>query len=92
MFGGTRDAETSLPKQVSYAAQARNARNGTLANFWEGSDVRFELITTEMGRRRYVRPAADSDRRTDVAKGPKSANTRRRGHHFDHLAGTHEQR
>jgi hypothetical protein len=42
-----------------------------VANFGEGSDVRFELIATEMGRRRHARPAPDSDRRTDVAGGPK---------------------
>ena len=32
-------------------------------------------IATEMGRPRYVRYAADSDRRTDIAGGPKGART-----------------
>ncbi|SRR5258708_37477727 len=34
-------------------------------------------IATEMGRPPYVRSAPDSDRRTDIAGGPKGANARR---------------
>ncbi len=39
-------------------------------------NVRGGSIATEMGRRRYVRSAPDSDRRTDIAVAPKSANFR----------------
>jgi hypothetical protein len=38
------------------------------------ADVSDGSIATEMGRPPYVRSAADSDRRTDIAGGPKGAN------------------
>jgi hypothetical protein len=38
-------------------------------------NARGGSIATEMGRRRYVRSAPDSDRRTDIAGGPKGATT-----------------